>query len=104
MTWMLAGPRRAKRRHGGADVKRRSSNAASVRRRLALAARATMLAPPPAGIAAQTAPQVPRAPTREEVERPTAPARLPPPRLTVDGGIERAPCVLDSPAYRDIRF
>jgi hemolysin activation/secretion protein len=69
-------------------------------RPLALAA---ALAGLPAALAAQTAPP-PRAPTREELQRPTAPAPLPPPKLIVEGGIERAPCALDSPAYRDIRF
>ena len=63
-----------------------------------------MLAALPSGVVSQAAPQPPRAPSREEVERPTAPAKLPPPRLSVEGGIERAPCALDSPAYRDIRF
>jgi hemolysin activation/secretion protein len=43
-------------------------------------------------------------PTREEVTRPVAP---PPPaqsRLQVEGGIERAPCALDGPEFRSIRF
>ena len=56
---------------------------------------------------AQTAPQPtqPVAPTREEVER--VPLRTPAesrPRLTVEGGIERAPCLLAGDAYRDLRF
>jgi hemolysin activation/secretion protein len=53
---------------------------------------------------AQIPPGVPRPPTREEVERPRPlePERRP--RLTVEGGIERAPCALDGEAYRDIRF
>lgn len=52
---------------------------------------------------AQTVPPV--APTREEVERltPTEP-RPTPPRLTVEGGVERAPCALDRPEYQNIRF
>ena len=47
----------------------------------------------------------PVAPTREEIERPQ-PERVDPPRpqLTVEGGVERAPCALDRPEYRDIRF
>ncbi len=47
----------------------------------------------------------PVAPTREEVTRPP-PDRIAPPRpsLTVEGGIERAPCALDRPDYQDIRF
>ena len=45
------------------------------------------------------------APTREEVQRPSPDRSEPPPaRLTVEGGIERAPCALDRPEYRDIRF
>jgi hemolysin activation/secretion protein len=45
------------------------------------------------------------APTREEIERPPL-ERLEPPaaRLTVEGGIERAPCALDRPEYQNIRF
>jgi hemolysin activation/secretion protein len=54
---------------------------------------------------AQLLPQGPVAPTREEVER-TAPGGEQPsrPSLTVEGGVERAPCALDRPEYRDIRF
>jgi len=45
------------------------------------------------------------APTREEVERaPLTPPVEAPPRLTVEGGIERAPCALADPAYRDVTF
>jgi hemolysin activation/secretion protein len=60
---------------------------------LAAAAEAQVL-PPPA-----------RPPTREEVERPL-PDRVEPARrtLTVEDDIERAPCALDRPEYRDIRF
>jgi hemolysin activation/secretion protein len=44
------------------------------------------------------------APTREEVQRPPLERDEPPPaRLTVEGGVERAPCALDRPEYRDIR-
>ena len=45
------------------------------------------------------------APTREEVTRP-APPPVQPPRsqLQVEGGIERAPCALDNPEFKDIRF
>jgi hemolysin activation/secretion protein len=50
------------------------------------------------------APQ-PTVPTREEVERAVPERAAPPPaRLTVEGGVERAPCALDRPEYRDIRF
>jgi hemolysin activation/secretion protein len=53
---------------------------------------------------AQNAP--PRsAPTREEIERDQLrPTVRPPARLTVEGQIERAPCPLEAPAYKDIRF
>jgi hemolysin activation/secretion protein len=49
--------------------------------------------------------QQPVAPTREEVQRPP-PERTEPPaaRLTIEGGIERAPCALDRPDYQNIRF
>jgi hemolysin activation/secretion protein len=43
-------------------------------------------------------------PTREEVTRPVT---APPPvqnRLEVEGGIERAPCALDGPEFRNIHF
>ncbi len=54
---------------------------------------------------AQVPPQQPVAPTREEIER-SAPSEAPAarPSLTVEGGIERAPCALDRPEYRAIRF
>lgn len=48
--------------------------------------------------------QAPRAPTREEVERPRPREADRRPRLSVEGGIERAPCALEGEAYRDIRF
>lgn len=48
--------------------------------------------------------QAPRAPTREEIERPL-PERIDRrSRLSVEGGIERAPCALGGEAYREIRF
>lgn len=45
------------------------------------------------------------APTREEITRPS-PTPVQPPRsqLVVEGGIERAPCALDNPEFKDIRF
>ena len=50
-------------------------------------------------------PQQPLAPTREEIERPGQDrVQAPRSRLTVEGGVERAPCALDRPEYRDIRF
>jgi hemolysin activation/secretion protein len=49
--------------------------------------------------------QVSPVPTREEIERPL-PERTDrtAARLEVEGGVERAPCALDRPEYRDIRF
>jgi hemolysin activation/secretion protein len=66
----------------------------------------------PADLAAQTAPPPPPPPpavllppTREEVTRPTpTPPVTRAPRLEVEGGVERAPCALDSPEYQNIRF
>lgn len=53
---------------------------------------------------AQTPPPL-RPPTREEVTRPREPVQEPRvPRLEVEGGIERAPCALDSPEFQNIRF
>ena len=47
----------------------------------------------------------PTAPTREEINRPPPPAiEQPRARLTVEGGVERAPCALDRPEYQNIRF
>jgi hemolysin activation/secretion protein len=47
----------------------------------------------------------PTAPTREEINRPPPPAiEQPRARLSVDGGVERAPCALDRPEYQNIRF
>ncbi|WP_129793666.1 ShlB/FhaC/HecB family hemolysin secretion/activation protein [Sphingosinicella sp. CPCC 101087] len=54
---------------------------------------------------AQVVPPSATPPTREEVERPLPDRREPAsPRLTVEGGVERAPCALDRPEYRDVRF
>ncbi|HEX6376798.1 MAG TPA: ShlB/FhaC/HecB family hemolysin secretion/activation protein [Allosphingosinicella sp.] len=47
---------------------------------------------------------MPRAPTREEVERPQPREAERRPRLSVEGDVERAPCALDGEAYRHIRF
>ena len=52
----------------------------------------------------QVVPQA-QAPTREEITRPDVrPSQPPPSQLEVEGGIERAPCALDNPEFRDIRF
>lgn len=49
--------------------------------------------------------QVPQPPTREEVAPPLPDrSEAPTARLTVEGGVERAPCALDRPDYQDIRF
>ena len=44
-------------------------------------------------------------PTREEVTRPDTQVRRDQAlRLEIEGGIERAPCALDNPEFKDIRF
>lgn len=58
----------------------------------------------PTMVAAQSATVI-LPPTREEVTR--EPVTQPPlltPRLDVEGGIERAPCALDGPEFKDIRL
>jgi hemolysin activation/secretion protein len=53
---------------------------------------------------AQSTPQA-LPPTREEITRPQEqPRQQQLPRLEVEGGIERAPCALDSPEFANIRF
>jgi hemolysin activation/secretion protein len=60
--------------------------------------------------AAQTTPPPPSAsqvlpPTREEITRPVAPTPTTrPPKLEVEGGVERAPCALDAAEFRSIHF
>jgi hemolysin activation/secretion protein len=73
-------------------------SASSVSRRVHLLSACAALA---SASAAQA--QTPRAPTREEIERPL-PREDRRPRLSVEGGIERAPCALEGEAFRDIRF
>ncbi|WP_404713039.1 ShlB/FhaC/HecB family hemolysin secretion/activation protein [Sphingomonas sp. MMS24-J13] len=53
---------------------------------------------------AQTVPSTSIAPpTREEVQRGNAaPSALPPSRLTVEGGVERAPCPLGEPRFANV--
>jgi hemolysin activation/secretion protein len=53
---------------------------------------------------AQVPANAPRPPTREEVERPSPRTAEPRSRLSVEGGVERAPCALAGEAFRDIRF
>jgi hemolysin activation/secretion protein len=56
------------------------------------------------GAAAQTAPPI-TPQTREEIERaPNRPTVQTRPRLTIEGGVERAPCALDNEASRNVRF
>jgi len=58
-----------------------------------------------AGAQAQAQPPgAPRPPTREEIERPPPRQAEPRSRLSVEGGVERAPCALAGEAFRDIRF
>jgi hemolysin activation/secretion protein len=60
----------------------------------------------PAPTLSQAAPPpTPLPPTREEVTRPAPPAVAPgPPKLEVEGGVERAPCALAGPEYQSIHF
>jgi len=54
---------------------------------------------------AQSTPQPVLPPTREQVTRPPAPPAPPTaPRLEVEGGVERAPCALDGPEFKDIHL
>jgi hemolysin activation/secretion protein len=85
---------------GGIEVKLRASSA-SHRLWLASAGAALVWSPP---AKAQTQPNVPRPPTREEVERPLPRESPGKPRLSVEGDIERAPCALAAEAYSAIRF
>lgn len=68
---------------------------------------AALLAACPGALEAQTSPPTTpvQPPTREEIQRATPPTAAPrAPRLTVEGGIERAPCALAGEQFRDIRF
>ena len=68
----------------------------------ALAAASALM---PASAAFAQPPPQPVAPTREEIARPPPEAtEAPTARLTVEGGVERAPCALDRPEYQNIRF
>jgi hemolysin activation/secretion protein len=70
--------------------------------RAGLAASACLCAVP---AFAQPSPVQPAPPTREEIDRPAPPrVEQPSARLTVEGGVERAPCALDRPDYQNIRF
>ena len=64
-----------------------------------------LAAPVPAAAQSRPATPPPLPPTREEVTRPVSPPIPPqPPKLEVEGGIQRAPCALDEPQYRSIHF
>ena len=64
---------------------------------------ATLVAAPAAAAADTAPPTLP--PTREEITRPVErPPIGQPPRLEVEGGVERAPCALDGPEFRSIHF
>ncbi|MBB5685446.1 ShlB/FhaC/HecB family hemolysin secretion/activation protein [Sphingobium boeckii] len=56
----------------------------------------------PAAVAQTSAKVSP--PTRDDLMRGETPDAAPPTRLTIEGGIERAPCTLDERAYSDIRI
>jgi hemolysin activation/secretion protein len=61
-----------------------------------------LLAAVPSVAAAQSAPIAP--PSRSEIERAPATRQQPRARLSVEGGVERAPCALDDPAYQAIKI
>lgn len=78
----------------------RHSTRLSIGMLLASVASAASAQSPPPPPPSQTLP-----PTREEITRPEAqPAQRQAPQLEVEGGIERAPCALDSPEFANIRF
>ena len=74
------------------------------RRRVANLFLSAVLLTFPTSVSAQSASDI-APPTREEVTRPEVqPPQIRPPKLEVQGGFERAPCALDSPEFKDIRF
>ena len=75
--------------------------ASSISRRVRLLSASAALA---CASAIQAQVPAPRAPTREEVERPRPERADRRPGLSVEGGIERAPCALEGEGFRDIRF
>lgn len=86
------------------DAARLQGIARRRRRGFARLLASALLVAPPVPAFAQVVPRV-TPPTREEVTRPvtTRPPRQPP-RLEVEGGVERAPCALDGPEYKSIHF
>ena len=57
-----------------------------------------------AGAALGQTPPQPAPPTREQLQPRPEPTQAPPARLTIEGGVEHAPCALDRPDYQSIRF
>lgn len=53
---------------------------------------------------AQNVPPPVRPPTREQVTRPAPETQPAAPRLEVEGGVERAPCALDSAQFQNVRL
>ncbi|MEA3066263.1 MAG: hypothetical protein QOJ27_2724 [Sphingomonadales bacterium] len=86
---------------GDWGIVKRPASSESRRARLASACAVLVCT---SGAQAQAPPNLPRPPTREEVERPPPRAVEPRSRLSVEDGIERAPCALEGEAFRDIRF
>ncbi|TVV70800.1 ShlB/FhaC/HecB family hemolysin secretion/activation protein [Sphingomonas solaris] len=83
-----------------------SSGNLSCRRGAGFAALAASLAAGASPTMAQVAAQAPVAPpaTREEIQRaPIGPDTRAPSRLTVEGGVERAPCPLADPRFADVK-
>jgi len=79
----------------------RQSRIAGVR---AAALAASCLAAFGGGGARAQAPPQPGPPTREQLQPRPERTEAPPARLTVEGGVEHAPCALDRPEYQNIRF
>ena len=76
----------------------------ALRFRASLAAGCALVLADSAAFAQAVPAAQPVAPTREQIQ-PPPPATVPAPaRLTVEGEIEHAPCALDRPDYRNIRF
>jgi hemolysin activation/secretion protein len=90
-------------RSGGRGVSASGIGLAS-RFKASLAAGCAFMLSAGASLAQAPPPVVPVAPTREQVQPPAPAATEVPARLTIEGGIEHAPCALDRPEYQSIRF